>query len=62
MKVFMKPVISIRMSDSAVKELDELVRFWHIKRAQVIALLVHAARDKDFDQIDEWISLLEKIK
>jgi len=53
-----KKAVSLRLSETTIKELSEIARRQNISQADVIAVLVHYFYiGGDLDNLDEWFDI-----
>jgi hypothetical protein len=58
----MKIVKSFRISEITARELEGLAKRWGISQADVIALLISAAQDDSYDNLNDMAELLRKVQ
>ncbi len=55
-----KKLVSMRLSESTIKELSYLSTSNHLSQAAIVEMLVHLFYDGDFDKIDEWMEIARR--
>jgi hypothetical protein len=58
----MKIVKSFRISEITARESEGLAKRWRVSQADVIALLISAAQDDSYDNLDDMVELLRKVQ
>jgi hypothetical protein len=58
----MKTVKSFRISETTVRELEFPAKRWRISQADAIALLVKAAQDDSYDDLENMAELLRSVQ
>jgi predicted DNA-binding protein len=53
-----KKTVAVRLSDTTIKELNQLTKRYSLSQASVISVLIHfASVGEDMEQLDQWLEI-----
>lgn len=55
-----KKLVSMRLSESTLKELAYLSTSNKLSQAVIVEMLVHLMYEGDFDKLDEWLEIARR--